>query len=84
MNEAKGPEGMPETRKSYEYTLDRIGNSLGAGALWQEYIHFLQSPRPGTPAYQALFAPPGGSGVGQDDSHRTTVLRYCYNRLCRR
>ena len=74
VNEAKGAEGMAEVRKAYEYTLDRLGGNVGAGPLWQEYLHFLQAPRPGTPAFQALLGAPA-AGSGQDDSHRVTVLR---------
>ena len=76
VNEAKGPEGMNEVRKAYDYTLDRIGNSLEAGPLWQEYLNFLHAPHPGSPAYLALYSTPGAPPPqGQDDSHRTTVLR---------
>ncbi|KAK9788841.1 hypothetical protein WJX73_000969 [Symbiochloris irregularis] len=81
VNDAKGSDGLGEVRKSYEYTLDRIGSSMEAGPLWQEYITFLQGPSPGSPAYNALF-PAAGAGVpaGQDDSHRITVVRRAYQR----
>lgn len=45
VNEAKGVEGLAEVRKAYEFTLDRTGSLVGAGPLWQEYIHFLQVSR---------------------------------------
>lgn len=72
MNETKGVEGLPELRKAYEYTLQRIGVDTAAGAIWQEYITFLQSPRSGTPAFQALF---GGTHAGQEETQRTLLLR---------
>lgn len=73
VNEAKpANEGVAEVRKAYEYTLDRVGQDINAGALWQEYVAFLQSPRPGSAPYQALF---GGAVAGQEDAQRTTLLR---------
>lgn len=72
MNETKGVESLSELRKSYEYTLERIGVDTAAGSLWQEYITFLQSPRPGTPPFQALF---GGTHAGQEATQRTALLR---------
>ena len=42
INEQRGPDGMDEVRKAYEFTLDKIGSDIGAGPLWQEYIAFLQ------------------------------------------
>ena len=64
---------MPEVRRAYEYTLERVGADLDSGSVWQEYLNFLAAPRPGTPAFQALF---GGGPTGQEDAQRTTVLRY--------
>lgn len=72
MNETKGVDGLTELRKSYEYTLDRIGVDTAAGPVWQEYITFLQSPRVGTPPYHALF---GGTHAGQEETQRTLLLR---------
>jgi hypothetical protein len=46
--------------------------AAGAGPLWQEFIAYLQAPRSGTPAFQALF---GGGPAGQEDAQRTTLLR---------
>ena len=43
MNEAKGPAGLGEVRKAYEYSADRIGQGAGAGPLWAEYLAFLQA-----------------------------------------
>ena len=73
MNEAKGIEGLSELRKSYEYTLERVGADSASGSLWQEYINFLQAPRAGTPAYQALFS---GGLPGQEETQRILWLRY--------
>ena len=81
MNEGKGPEGMLEVRKAYEFALDRVGCDIGAGALWQEYTNFLQAPRPGTTAFQALYAP--GSAAGQEEAHRTVTLRWALVPLLR-
>lgn len=72
MNEAKGTGGLTELRKSYEYTLERVGADSSSGVLWQEYISFLQSPRLGSPAYQALF---GGQQSGQEEAQRILWLR---------
>jgi hypothetical protein len=44
-----------------------------AGPLWQEYVGFLSGPKPGTPAYQALWAT--GLVGGQEESTRTAALR---------
>lgn len=73
MNESKGEAGMLETRKAYEYALDRIGLDLQSAGLWQEYISFMQLPRPNTPAYRALWA--SGAAPGQEESHRVMTLR---------
>ncbi len=43
VNEAKGPAGLGEVRKAYEYSADRIGQGAGAGPLWAEYLAFLQA-----------------------------------------
>lgn len=64
---------MLETRQAYEYALDRIGLDVQSGGLWQEYINFLQLPRPNTPAYRTLWA--AGSAPGQEDSQRIMTLR---------
>ena len=72
MNETKGVESLSELRRSYEYTLDRIGVDAGSGVIWQEYIAFLQTPRVGTPAYQALF---GSTHNGQEETQRIMLLR---------
>ena len=45
VNEAKGPAGLGEVRKAYEYSADRIGQGAGAGPLWAEYLAFLQVRR---------------------------------------
>ncbi|KAK9861162.1 hypothetical protein WJX84_008660 [Apatococcus fuscideae] len=78
MNEGKGPEGMLEVRKAYEFALDRVGCDVGAGPLWQEYTNFLQAPRPGTTAFQALYSQ--GVATGQEEAHRTATLRKSYQR----
>ena len=78
VNQAKGEAGMLETRKAYEYALDRIGLDLHSAGLWHEYINYMQLPRPNTPAYRALWA--SGAAPGQEDSQRIMTLRsnvYC-------
>lgn len=72
MNEPKGPSGVLEVRKAFEYSVDRIGQAAGAGPLWQDYLALLQLPRSGSAAYLALF---GGGVAGQEDANRTAVLR---------
>ncbi|DBB09204.1 TPA: hypothetical protein ACH3X3_007796 [Trebouxia sp. C0006] len=81
VNQAKGEAGMLETRKAYEYALDRIGLDLHSAGLWHEYINYMQLPRPNTPAYRALWA--SGAAPGQEDSQRIMTLRSntCCNRL---
>lgn len=76
VNEPKGPDGVDEVRKAYEYTLDKVGQDLAAGSLWADYIHFLQGPKPGTPAYTALYA----SAAGQEDAHRVATIRRVFQR----
>ena len=78
VNQAKGEAGMLETRKAYEYALDRIGLDLHSAGLWHEYINYMQLPHPNTPAYRALWA--SGAAPGQEDSQRIMTLRsniYC-------
>lgn len=64
---------MLETRKAYEYALDRIGLDIHSVGLWHEYINYMQLPRPNTPAYRALWA--SGAAPGQEDAHRVMTLR---------
>lgn len=78
VNQSKGEAGMLETRKAYEYALDRIGLDLHAAGLWHEYINYLQLPRPNTPAYRALWT--STAGPGQEDSQRVMTLRGAYQR----
>ena len=73
VNQAKGEAGMLETRKAYEYALDRIGLDLHSAGLWHEYINYMQLPRPNTPAYRALWV--AGAAPGQEDSQRIMTLR---------
>lgn len=61
-----------EVRKAYEYTLDMLGHSMGAGALWQEYIQCLQAPKVGTPAFAALYP---NAVQGQEEQQRVTAIR---------
>ncbi len=51
VNEAKGPAGLGEVRKAYEYSADRIGQGAGAGPLWAEYLAFLQARADAGPAH---------------------------------
>lgn len=66
---------MLETRKAYEYALDRIGLDLHSAGLWQEYINYLQQPRPNTPAYRALWT--STAAPGQEEAQRVMTLRFC-------
>ena len=75
VNHSKGEAGMLETRKAYEYALDRIGLDLHSAGLWQEYINYLQLPRPNTPAYRALWT--STAAPGQEEAQRVMTLRCC-------
>ena len=66
---------MIETRRAFEFTLERIGQDLNSGSLWQEYLTFLQTPKPGTPVYKALFSEEGAA-IGQEESHRIVIIRH--------
>ena len=74
LNAAKGPEGLKEVKQAYSYTLERMGQHPGSGPLWLDYLAFVRTPKPGTPAFTAMF---GGPGLAppQEGSHRTTVIR---------
>jgi len=69
---------LKEVKEAYEFTLDRIGQDINSGAIWQEYINFLQAPKPGTAVYKMLFADEGITG--QEEAHRVTVLRRQFQR----
>lgn len=69
----KGPVGLSELLKAYEFTLDCVGHDLSAGSLWLEFISFLSEPDIGTPAFSALFP---SAVAGQEESQRVTVLRW--------
>ena len=61
-----------ELKGAYDFTLEAIGQDINAGPLWQEYLTFLQAPKAGSPAYEALFA----SGVmGSDEVLRQSTIR---------
>ena len=75
VNQSKGEAGMLETRKAYEYALDRIGLDLHSAGLWHEYINYLQLPRPNTPAYRALWT--STAAPGQEEAQRVMTLRFC-------
>ena len=42
INQTKGPDGLPEVRKAFEFTVEKIGADIASGPLWQEYIAFLE------------------------------------------
>ncbi|KAJ9518571.1 hypothetical protein QJQ45_018615, partial [Haematococcus lacustris] len=76
-NEPRGPQGLPEVRSAYEFSLDTLGQDLAAGTLWQEYISFLLSSKPGSEAFKALYA---GAMEGQEEAARTPMVRRAYQR----
>eukprot|EP00210_Caulerpa_lentillifera_P008433 g8045.t1 len=78
INEESGIENIMEIRKALEFTLDRLGQDLNSGPIWQEYLNLLQNPKPGTPAYTALFSEDGA--IGQEDSHRLVIIRKAFQR----
>jgi hypothetical protein len=73
VNDAKGAEGVAELRQAYEFTLDAIGSDIGSGPLWLDYVAFLAAPKPGTPAYAALWSTTMVSG--QEEGTRAAALR---------
>ncbi|KAK1370158.1 Cleavage stimulation factor subunit 3 [Heracleum sosnowskyi] len=42
-NANKGIEGQEETKKAYDFMLNRVGEDIAAGPVWIEYIAFLKS-----------------------------------------
>ena len=73
MNDERGPEGLAEVRKAYEFTLDCLGQDMCSGSLWQEYILLLQSVRPGTAGFGVLFP---NAVAGQEEVTRTQAIRW--------
>ena len=71
-NEARGADGLSETRKAFEYCLERVGQAAGAGPLWLQYLSLLQRPRPGTADFAALF---GSPPAGQEEAARSAAVR---------
>ena len=43
INQPRGPDGLPEIRKAFEFTVEKIGADLASGPLWQEYAAFLEA-----------------------------------------
>ena len=43
INQPRGPDGLPEIRKAFEFTVEKIGADLASGPLWQEYTAFLEA-----------------------------------------
>ncbi|PRW58683.1 Suf-domain-containing [Chlorella sorokiniana] len=77
LNEPRGAAGLPEIRQAFEFTLDRLGQDSGCGAIWQDYIAFLQAPRQGSPEYAALY---GEAPEGQEESGKVAAVRRGYQR----
>ncbi|KAL6767811.1 hypothetical protein ACKKBF_B36705 [Auxenochlorella protothecoides x Auxenochlorella symbiontica] len=77
VNEKRGAAGLGEVRQAFEYTLDRLGQDVGSGAIWQDYVAFLQAPRLGSPELAALF---GGADASQEDSARMVALRRAFQK----
>ena len=42
INQPKGADGLPEIRKAFEFTVEKMGADIASGPLWQEYIAFLE------------------------------------------
>mmetsp|Transcript_30945 Transcript_30945/g.68528 ORF Transcript_30945/g.68528 Transcript_30945/m.68528 type:complete len:867 (+) Transcript_30945:78-2678(+) len=74
-NEGKGAAGLMEVRGAYVFSLDILGNDINSGPLWQEYIQFLQSAKPGSEVFAALFP---NTLPGQEESARATAVRKAY------
>ncbi|GMH44710.1 hypothetical protein BSKO_12662 [Bryopsis sp. KO-2023] len=78
VNERKGLKGVPEVKQAFEFTLERVGQDINAGAIYQEFLGFLQNPKPGNPAYRTLYSEEGVPG--QEDAHRIAILRKYYQK----
>ncbi|URE31199.1 hypothetical protein MUK42_25526 [Musa troglodytarum] len=65
VNEKKGPEGLEETKKAFDFMLNYVGYDIASGPVWLEYIAFLKS----LPAKTA-----------QEESHHMTSVRKVYQR----
>jgi hypothetical protein len=72
-NEETGPAGIAQLRAAYAFSLETVGQDMAAGPLWQEYINFLQQPKPGTAQFAALFP---NALEGQEEAARTPLVRY--------
>ena len=42
INQPKGLDGLPEIRKAFEFTVEKMGADMASGPLWQEYVAFLE------------------------------------------
>lgn len=71
------PESLLEMRQAYEFALDRIGQDVRSGAIWQDYINFLASPKPKTLEHETLY---GSAPEGQEDAQKIVALRRAYHR----
>eukprot|EP00798_Chlamydomonas_sp_ICE-L_P007678 gene7678-838_t len=50
---------------------------MHSGPMWQEYIHLLQSPKPGSDAFRALYP---AALAGQEDAAKFTAVRRAFQR----
>ncbi|GLC43801.1 hypothetical protein PLESTM_001520900 [Pleodorina starrii] len=71
-NKSKGAEGVVEIRNALEFTLERAGQDINSGPFWQDLLQLLQSAKPGSPEFTALF-PQAMSG--QEDNARMAAMR---------
>lgn len=75
--DSQAPETLLEMRQAYEFALDRIGQDVRSGPIWQDYINFLASPKPKTPEHDTLY---GAAPEGQEDAPKLAALRRAYHR----
>lgn len=74
VNDIREGAAAVEVKQAFDFTLDKLGQDYHAGQLWSDYLTFLQGPKPGAPAFQALFSV--ASAPGQEEAHRVAVIRY--------
>lgn len=74
----RGP-GPTQVRKAFEFALDRVGQALDSGPLWEAYVTFLKGIAPDTPEHKKVFA----TVPGQEVASQREALRRAYQRALR-